>query len=347
MLVNPPFVPTFGVGNPPANVPINQLYYDTTTTPYIPWVFDPIVGAWEVYGGTGGGTVSSVGLTAPSIFTVSGSPVTSAGILAMTLTAQTQNTVFSGPASAPSAAPTFRALVNADIPTLTSKSLVSCAISGGTTIPNGLITSAGLVGIGNGGASTPVSPLNVVQNGGTNKIASWDFFGATAVGGPLQDFRKARGTMVTPTAVLNNDYIGTTQFQGYGGSSFIISSGFGSRVNGTVTSSSVPTDLFFYTSGGANETDPYSHGTVRLILAANGNVAVGQITPATKLDVDGPIGTKTYLVAALPVATGKAGMLAFVSDATLTAITGLGLTVIGGGSNFVPVYSDGTNWIIL
>jgi hypothetical protein len=55
-----------------------------------------------------------------------------------------------------------------------------------------------------------------------------------------------------------------------------------------------------------------------------------------------------YTVATLPSASGAgAGALAFVTDATLTAITGLGLAVTGGGANKVVVYSDGTNWIIL
>lgn len=55
----------------------------------------------------------------------------------------------------------------------------------------------------------------------------------------------------------------------------------------------------------------------------------------------------TLTVATLPTASSNQGAIAFVSDATLTAITGLGLAVTGGGANKVPVYSDGTNWIIL
>lgn len=46
-------------------------------------------------------------------------------------------------------------------------------------------------------------------------------------------------------------------------------------------------------------------------------------------------------------ATAGAGSVAFVTDAVATAITGLGLAVVGGGANKVLVYSDGTNWIIL
>jgi hypothetical protein len=74
-----------------------------------------------VSGVGGSGTVTSVGLSLPSIFTVSGSPVTSTGTLTGALATQTPNSVFAGPATGSTAiAPTFRALVSADIPTLTA-----------------------------------------------------------------------------------------------------------------------------------------------------------------------------------------------------------------------------------
>ncbi len=67
------------------------------------------------------GTVTSVALTAPSsILSVSGSPITSSGTLALSLATQTANTVFAGPSSAGPTAPTFRALVAADIPDLSA-----------------------------------------------------------------------------------------------------------------------------------------------------------------------------------------------------------------------------------
>lgn len=63
------------------------------------------------------GTVTSVALTVPSILSVSGSPITGAGTLAVTLAAELANLVFAGPTSGGAAAPTFRALVTADFPT--------------------------------------------------------------------------------------------------------------------------------------------------------------------------------------------------------------------------------------
>jgi len=85
----------------------------------------------------GGGSVTSVGLSLPSIFTVTNSPVTTTGTLTGTLNTQAANTVFAGPASGSATTPTFRALVAADIPSLASLYLSS---SGGT-ISGSLVTT--------------------------------------------------------------------------------------------------------------------------------------------------------------------------------------------------------------
>lgn len=66
--------------------------------------------------GTGDGSVTSVGLTLPSIFTVSGSPVTSAGTLSASLSNQLVNSVFAGPSIGASGVPSFRTLVYSDMP---------------------------------------------------------------------------------------------------------------------------------------------------------------------------------------------------------------------------------------
>lgn len=64
--------------------------------------------------------VTSVGLSLPSIFTVSNSPVTSSGTLTATLATQAENLVLVGPINAPAATPTFRLLEDEDIPNVLS-----------------------------------------------------------------------------------------------------------------------------------------------------------------------------------------------------------------------------------
>lgn len=88
------------------------------------------------------GTVTSVALTVPTFLSVSGSPITTAGTLAVTLVNQNANIVFAGPATGSAAAPTFRALVPADLPVATSSTLGIVEPDNSTiTISGGVLTA--------------------------------------------------------------------------------------------------------------------------------------------------------------------------------------------------------------
>jgi hypothetical protein len=90
--------------------------------------YDRTAQRWQVSmnGGTWGnllragdtGIVTSVGLAISpgTLYTVTGSPVTSTGTLTATLNTQSANLHFVGPASGAAAQPSFRSLVSADIP---------------------------------------------------------------------------------------------------------------------------------------------------------------------------------------------------------------------------------------
>lgn len=81
------------------------------------WIYDGT--AWvSMPSGGGGGTVSSVSVTVPPWLSVSGSPVTTNGTIAITSAAEAANTILAGPALGANAVPSFRALVAADIPNL-------------------------------------------------------------------------------------------------------------------------------------------------------------------------------------------------------------------------------------
>lgn len=85
--------------------------------------FDGPTLTWKLIGPSGGGgsgTVTSVALVAPAEFVVSGSPITGAGTLTLTKATEAANIVYAGPTSGSAAQPTFRALVAADIPSLSS-----------------------------------------------------------------------------------------------------------------------------------------------------------------------------------------------------------------------------------
>ena len=76
---------------------------------------------WTSISGTG--TVTSVGLALPGIFTVSGSPVINTGTLTGTLATQSANLVWAGPTTGAAATPTFRSLVGADLPNPSASTL--------------------------------------------------------------------------------------------------------------------------------------------------------------------------------------------------------------------------------
>lgn len=102
--------------------------------------------SWASFG-TGNGTVTSVGLSLPSIFSVSGSPVTSSGTLAGSLANQSANTVFAGPTTGAATTPAFRALVSDDIPALAGSKITSGTIPSGVTWGGVAIAYSSLSGI--------------------------------------------------------------------------------------------------------------------------------------------------------------------------------------------------------
>jgi hypothetical protein len=77
--------------------------------------------AWKTLAYTDDVPTISISLDAPDLFTVSGSPANATGTLAFEWNTAAVNTVLAGPGSGSSAAiPTFRSLVAADIPDITS-----------------------------------------------------------------------------------------------------------------------------------------------------------------------------------------------------------------------------------
>lgn len=117
--------------------------------------------------GLGSGSVTSVALTAPAIFSVAGTPITTTGTLAITLATEAANLVWAGPTVGAAATPTFRALVNADLP-LTG---VVAATYGRVTVNTaGVVTAA----TGPTVLTTDVSGILPMANGGTGVAVSAD-----------------------------------------------------------------------------------------------------------------------------------------------------------------------------
>src|SRR5205814_546143 len=106
LLVNGVYVYT-GSASPTITVPDGTWYLRTNGQ-----LWTRLGGAWVQFV-PGSGTVTSVALTAPAIFSVAGSPVTTTGTLALSLASQTANNVFASP-NGSSGTPVFRKVVFGD-----------------------------------------------------------------------------------------------------------------------------------------------------------------------------------------------------------------------------------------
>tara|TARA_B110001454_G_scaffold219111_1_gene250053 strand:- start:56878 stop:59235 length:2358 start_codon:yes stop_codon:yes gene_type:complete len=156
-------------GNPASGLTAGQIWYDSVAN-----VIKYYDGSTKTLGTSSG--LSSVGLTLPSIFTVTGSPLTANGAISATLANQNANLFFAGPSSGGAAAPTFRAIASSDLPTTGASGMF---VNGGNSFgvaatigtndantfaikTNGTarmsFDTSGNVGIG---ASTPVTKLDV------------------------------------------------------------------------------------------------------------------------------------------------------------------------------------------
>lgn len=147
----------------------------------------------------GAGTVTSVALAAPSILTVSGSPVTTSGTLTMTLATQSANTVLAGPTSGGAATPAFRGIVSADLTT----ALTTPPPIGGTT------------------PSTAVFSTNVqITASAANARLDMYTYGAQN----LYQGYAAGGTEASPTATTASQNMLNVTALGYDGSAYVTAS---------------------------------------------------------------------------------------------------------------------------
>ena len=148
---------------------------------------------------TPSGTVTSVGMTVPSILSVSPSTITTTGSFAISLTTESPNTLFAGPASGSATTPTFRALVSTDIPTLSQyqATLVSGTniktVTGNTLLGSG---DVGTIGIAYGGT------------GSTTASGALTSLGAQAIAAPTTVTTSTYSLSTTDLWVINN-YAGT------------------------------------------------------------------------------------------------------------------------------------------
>jgi hypothetical protein len=248
----------------------------------------------------GAGTVTSVGLSLPALFTVAGSPVTTTGTLTASLATQVANRVWAGPAAGADAAPTFRALVAADIPPISSGSITGTipVANGGTGLTSG--TSGGVLAFTAAGtiaSSGALTASRIVLGGGAGAAPT------------------VLGSLGTTTTVLHGNAAGAPSFAAVD---------LTTTVTGTLPTANGGTGLTGGSSGGI----PYFSSTTTIgssaALAANQIVLGGgaATTPATL----GSLGTTSQVLIG-----NAAGAPSWGSVTLTTMVTGT-LPVTNGGT---------------
>src|SRR5437588_4609164 len=146
----------------------------------------------------------------------------------------------------------------------------------GTNINN---TNTGNVGVG---TTAPMSTLHVAS------VPTSTFRGMVVSqhtddgNAAFYTLLKARGTIASPTAVINGDNLGSLFSAAYDGTSYVLGGRIRFVVDGGVTPGSIPTAIQFFTVNGANE---------RMRISSAGNVGIGTPAPAGRFHVSGGYAT--------------------------------------------------------
>jgi hypothetical protein len=138
------------------------------------------------------------------------------------------------------------------------------------------------------GTTNPSHKLEIATDGNANVITATAY--RNEAGQNTWNSRFARGTMASPLIVQNGDAIGEFAFEAHNGTNFNLQTAlFFTKINGTVTTSSIPTDILLHT-------DPaglaYLDANRRMTIASGGSVRIHNLANASnpvnvQVDVNG------------------------------------------------------------
>lgn len=263
---------------------------------------------------SGSGTVTSVGLSAPAEFAVTGSPVTGSGTLGFAKNNQAANLVYAGPASGAAAAPAFRALASDDVPALAQSKI--------TGLVNDLAAKAGKAG---GNTFTGQQFYTVAATGERSVWQASGAYSGTAI--EVQDAGEVARVTLTHAGIVN-----AVQFVGAGGS--ITDLNAGNIASGTLGVGRGGTGADLSATGGAGQFLKQS--------VAGGAVTAGTIgTPdlPSHSHTSAEISDATSAANANVIAKrGAAGACAF-GALTVASLTSDGEIVVG--ASFIRLASAG------
>ncbi len=263
----------------------NQIVYQTaaSTTGFVsvPTVTDTFLkwnGSAFVWSAVAGaGTVTSVGLSMPSDFTVTNSPVTAAGTLTAAWASQNSNLFLASP-NGTAGTPVFRSINAADVPTLNQNTTGQAgSVANALTMDNsGSGSASGTTYNGSAPITISYNSIGAPSVSGTNATGTWGI--------------SISGNAATATASTNlsggsggslpyQTGAGATSFVGIGAVGEVLTS------SGTAPQWSSQSTLAVGTAtnlaGGAAGSIPYQTGSgATSMLATASGVLVGGTTPS-------------------------------------------------------------------
>lgn len=158
------------------------------------------------------GTVTSVAVSVPSFLSVSGSPITSSGTIAITLSSQTANTVFAAP-NGTNGTPSFRALTSADVSDFTEavQDITGGQVTNGTGISVTYDDVAGTVTVGNTGVLSVNGSTGAISNVAltTGKLSQFAATTSAELAGVISDETGTGALVFANSPVFTTPNLGT------------------------------------------------------------------------------------------------------------------------------------------
>ena len=265
------------------------LVIDTDSA--IGYFVNPLTDTVTPLAGSGGsGTVTSVAQTVPVEFTITGSPITTSGTLAIGKATQSANRVWAGPTTGAAAQPTFRSLVAADIP-----AGVGDVVGPASAKDNEVVRFNGTTGkLIQDGTSVYITDSSQLIIGSPTAENLGGFTGNAEILGTTDDtsvfvvsrwsndqsasnwlLGKSRGAAIgTNTIVQNGDFLGSINFVGATGTTFLAAANISGVIDGTPgATNDMPGKLLFRTT-------PDGSGSlaIRMEIRSDGHILVNTAT---------------------------------------------------------------------
>lgn len=299
-------------------------------------------------GPTGGsGTVTSVGLSLPvSVFSVSGSPVTTTGTLSASFVAQPVNAVFAGPGAGPSAAPTFRALVAADIPSLpyAANSFTIIQPDSGTSPTASSPTDTLTLHNADG-------KISIVGNSGTKTITFglvFNYLTAVTASAPLVSSGGVTPNLSIPnSSTLVDGYLSATNFTIF--SNKQPAGNYITALTGDVTATGPGSVAATLATVNAN-VGTFTNSTVTvnakglITAASSGTAPVTSVTASSPLASSGGTTPNISLTGIVAVANGGTSLGTLTANNVILGNGTAAPTFVAPGTSGNLLTSNGTTW---